>query len=245
MGNLLQVSATNRKFTKLDSTRRVYSISLPAGYTCPFAKDCHARAVLQDDGTRKIVDGPDTVFRCFSASQEAQYKATYTARHRNLALLKASEAPARLILDSLESKMPKRMHGPDGTGLVRPHISGDFYSLRYLNAWASVARMRPLWTVYAYTKALPLVARMEDKPTNFRLIASMGGTHDRLAETLGMRTARVVYSEEDAHRLGLEIDKDDSLAAYGRDSFALLIHATQPKGSTAAAAVSKLRANKR
>ena len=245
MGNLLQVSATNQKFTKIDKTRRVYSISLPAGYTCPFARDCHARAVMQEDGTRKIVDGPDTVFRCFSASQEAQYKATYTARHRNLALLKASKDPARLILDSLESKMPKRMHGPDGVALVRPHISGDFFALWYLHAWCDVALMRPQWTVYAYTKALPLVARLCMRPENFRLIASMGGTHDGLAEALGMRTARVVYSEEDAQRLGLEIDKDDSLAAYGRDSFALLIHATQPKGSAAAAAVSKLRVNKR
>ena len=245
MGNLLQVSATNTKFTKIDSTRRVYSISLPAGYTCPFARDCHARAVLQKDGTRKIVDGPDTVFRCFSASQEAQYKATHAARHRNLALLKASDNPSRLILESLESKMPKRMHGPDGIALVRPHISGDFFSLWYLNAWADVALMRPNWTVYAYTKALPLVQRAPYIPLNFRLIASMGGTHDRLAEKLGMRTARVVYSEDEARRLGLEIDKDDSLAAYGRDSFALLIHATQPKGSAAAAAVSKLRANKR
>lgn len=244
MGNLLQVSATNTKFTKLDSTRRVYSISLPAGYTCPFAKDCHARAVLQNDGTRKIVDGPDTVFRCFSASQEAQYPATYAARHRNLALLKASDNPAGLILESLESKMPKKCRTRRGTALVRPHVSGDFFALWYLNAWADVARMRPMWTVYAYTKALPLVARMKDRPTNFRLIASMGGTHDRLAETLGMRTARVVYSEEDATSLGLEIDKDDSLAAYGRDSFALLIHATQPRGSAAAAAVSKLRAKR-
>ena len=46
-----------------------------------------------------------------------------------------------------------------------------------------------------------------------------------------------MYSEEEAADLGLEIDHDDTHAAFGKKSFALLLHGTQPKGSVAGEAL--------
>jgi len=56
-----------------------------------------------------------------------------------------------------------------------------------------------------------------------------------------LRYARVVYSVEEAKELGLKIDYDDSIAAFGDESFALLIHGQQPAGSEASKAVQKNR----
>ena len=73
---------------------------------------------------------------------------------------------------------------------------------------------------------------------------SAGGLFDALIPSLkarGFNTATVVFTKEKAADLGLEIDHNDSLAAYGNKDFALLIHATQPKGSEAAKAVYALR----
>ena len=52
---------------KLD--KRVVTVRLPAGKTCPGANECKSMAV-ESNGTRSIKDGPKTVFRCFAASQE-------------------------------------------------------------------------------------------------------------------------------------------------------------------------------
>jgi hypothetical protein len=55
----------------------------------------------------------------------------------------------------------------------------------------------------------------------------------------------VVYSEQEAIDKGLEIDHDDTHAAFGKDNFALLIHGTQPAGSAASKALQVIkRANK-
>jgi hypothetical protein len=54
----------------------------------------------------------------------------------------------------------------------------------------------------------------------------------------------VVFSEEEADRLGLEIDHDDSHAAdpnWRNLNFALLIHGSQPAGSKASKALQQLK----
>jgi hypothetical protein len=58
----------------------------------------------------------------------------------------------------------------------------------------------------------------------------------------GFHTSKVVFTEQQAADLGLEIDHKDNLAAYGDSSFALLIHGPQPMGSEASKAISKLKA---
>ena len=81
-------------------------------------------------------------------------------------------------------------------------------------------------------------------PNNLVLTASRGGRADHLISQHGLREAVVVFSEKEAADKGLEIDSDDSHAARPelRDqSFALLIHGVQPKGSEAAKALREIK----
>jgi hypothetical protein len=62
-----------------------------------------------------------------------------------------------------------------------------------------------------------------------------------MIDRLAWKEARVVYSEQEAADLGLEIDHDDEHAAFGKKDFALLIHGTQPKGSAAGEALKQIK----
>ena len=63
--------------------KKVYSFDLLSGFSCPFAHDCLSKAVEDSEGKRTIKDGPNTKFRCFSASQEVQYNGVYNRRKNN------------------------------------------------------------------------------------------------------------------------------------------------------------------
>ena len=56
--------------------------------------------------------------------------------------------------------------------------------------------------------------------------------------------SKVVFSEEEAIKLGLQIDKDDSLC-FGNKPFALLLHGMQEKGSKAGEALKLINRNKK
>jgi hypothetical protein len=219
---------------KLD--KKITTFSLPAGYTCPGAKDCLSRA---DRDTHTIIDGPHTKFRCFAASEEAVYNGARENRHHNrLALLECRtvEAMRALIVASL----------PPNTTVVRVHASGDFFNQNYFDAWMQVARACPDILFYAYTKSLPYwVARVDQIPENFVLTASYGGKWDHLIGEFNLRHAVVVFHPEDAAAKGLEIDHDDSHAyTKGEDSFALLLHGVQPKASSASDALKRMNKEK-
>lgn len=206
----------------------IYTFSLPSGHTCPGALTCLSKA---NRATGKIQDGPQTSVRCFSASQEALHTNVRKSRWRNFELLRAagdSESMAALILDSL----------PPKAKLVRVHVGGDFFSLSYFRAWMLVAQARPAVQFYAYTKSLRFVEGfgVSNVPVNFKLTLSTGGKFDALIPTLGIKTARIVNSTDEAAAAGLDIDHDDSAAYSGGKDFALLIHGTQPAGSVAAKA---------
>jgi hypothetical protein len=134
---------------------------------------------------------------------------------------------------------------PANIGVLRFHVSGDFFKLAYLRGAIEVAKARPDVLFYAYTKSLHLIDQLYKAgislPANFIVTASEGGKYDHLINTLGLRTAVVVHSEDEAKEQGLPIDHDDSHAATPGGSFALLIHGTQPKGSEASKALSALR----
>jgi hypothetical protein len=250
----IRYNNANSKTKKLnkyltDKRRKVYSFDLPAGRTCPSAHLCKARAVLDaTTGKRTVKDGPATVFRCFAASDEARFKGTFNVRKENFETLlnawKTSDSPqpmADLLHDAL----------PLDAGIVRIHVSGDFFSSDYFYAWVEVARRNPDVVFYAYTKELqyllPTNANVyygtQGKPSNLRITASRGGRHDAWIDEYDLPEARVVYSVAEAESLGLEIDNDDSHAMLqdGNTSFALLIHGTQPKGSDAGKAVYAIR----
>lgn len=225
---MLKFSKNNAKLGE-----NIWTFSLPAGHSCPFALHCLSKA---NPLTGKIQDGPQTQFRCFAASQEALFTATRKARWHNFNLLKAAKSVdeiSRLIRGSM----------PLNATIIRIHVSGDFYSQAYFDAWVDVAKRNPNITFYAYTKALPFwIKRQDAMPRNFKLTASKGGKTDELIDKNKLKFAEVVYSVEEAKQKKLAIDHDDTHAYNGDKSFALLIHGTQPAGTIAAKAMSAMRA---
>lgn len=245
----MKFSKANSKTKKLNTVpqlakwlknRKVYSLDLLSGHYCPFAEKCLSKAVENEQGRRHIKDGPKTEFRCFSASQEVVYTGVYNLRKNNSEVLrkcKTSEEMMKLITEAM----------PKNAGIIRIHVAGDFFNPEYFDAWLQIAKSRPGVLFYAYTKSLPYwVKRINEvnRIDNLVLTASRGGKKDTLISEYGLREAVVVFSEGEAERKGLEIDNDDSHAArpdLKGNSFGLLIHGTQPKGTEAAVALSALK----
>lgn len=228
------------KFSKGNAKlgKQTLIFNLPAGKTCPGASLCKAFAVMGDNGKTRIQDGAETVFRCFAASSEAQYPATFAARAYNLQTIVEAlrdGSAADLINEGIQS------HRTKNTKLVRIHESGDFFSGVYLDAWIEVAHRNPDLKFYCYSKSLQLFVNFK-LPTNFYMTASYGGKFDHLIdEGYFTRYSKVVMNDSEAEELGLQVDHDDS-HCFGDKPFALLVHGTQPKGSIAAA---KLKERKR
>ena len=224
----------------LTDKRKVYSFDLISGWSCPQAKDCLSK-VVQIGKSRKVKDGKDCQFRCFSASQEATFPSAYNKRKRNfdaLRSLKSAGEMGRVIAEA----MPKNL------GICRIHVAGDFFNEEYFRAWQAVAYANPTRLFYAYTKSLNYWVKLRDYlPSNFVLTASRGGRLDHLIDEHNLRESKVVFSEAEADALGYEIDHTDEHAAIPEirnESFALLIHGVQPKGSKASAAIKALKASK-
>ena len=223
----------------LTGKRKIYSLDLLSGYSCPFAEKCLSKATFNiETGKRKIKDGLKTEFRCFSASQEVQYTNVYNLRKHNFDSLRGLHIND--MIHELNQSMPKN------AGIVRIHVAGDFFSRDYMLAWYMVASVNPDVLFYAYTKSLRFWLAVNEYPIleNFVLTASYGGRDDHLINEFNLRSTKVVFSEAEAVELGLEIDHDDSHAArpsLRNQDFALLIHGTQPKGSEAATALKELK----
>tara|TARA_R100000008_G_C3584895_1_gene171434 strand:- start:1898 stop:2689 length:792 start_codon:yes stop_codon:yes gene_type:complete len=219
--------------------RKIYSLDLLSGYSCPFAHECLSKAVEGENGKRTIKDGKHTKFRCFSASQEVQYTNVYNSRKHNFDMLRGKH------LNDMTHMLNQSM--PDDLGVCRIHVAGDFFSADYMFSWITMAMMHPTRLFYAYTKSLKYwLHHMTwiDQVDNFILTASYGGRDDELIDQHGLRSAKVVFSETEAEELGLEIDHDDSHAArpsVKNLDFALLVHGTQPKGSEASEALKALK----
>ena len=215
------------------------TFTLPAGHTCPAAKDCFSRA---DRETGKVTDGPDTVFRCFMASAEARSPSLRKLVWHNLELIKeALKRDAQAGFENMphtsqliNKSLPKKFD------IMRVHVGGDYFSRQYLMAWIEVAKLNPDKVFYSYSKSLHLFKQFA-LPENLVLTASRGGKYDDLIDLHAWKEAIVVFSEEEAEELDLEIDHDDSHAAFGAENFALLIHGTQPAGSAASEALKVIK----
>ena len=231
----------------LNNGRKVYSLDLLSGYSCPFANDCLSKATPTGEISKagnpklKIVDGPETKFRCFSASQEVLLPNVYKKRKHNFDTLRGLHVNDMIHI--LSQSMPKDL------GILRFHVGGDFFNHDYFFAALSLAMMNKDKLFYAYTKSLRYWVKyreLTDHIDNFILTASRGGRDDHLINEHNLRESVVVFSEAEAEAKGLEIDHNDSHAAvpdWEYDDFALLIHGTQPKGSEAANALKLLKKN--
>ncbi len=218
----------------------VWSFSLLSGIHCPYAKECKSMVVESLDGKLHIQDGPDTQWRCFSASQEVLFPSVYKSRKHNAdTILPLAAVNPAAAADLICENLPKKY------AAIRIHVGGDFSTLNYFRAWSIVAARIPDKYFYAYTKSLPFwVKDLASIPKNFILTASYGGHKDSLIAKHNLRYAKVVLSVAEAEQLGLEIDHNDyhALNPLTQDkSFALLIHGPQPKGSKAGKSVRNLK----
>jgi hypothetical protein len=229
----------------------IASWSLPAGYSCPEAQACLAKVIVTPEGKAKLIDGEDALFRCFEATMEAMRPSIRINNAENFAAVLACNNDIEAMADVLEAAINKG--APRLANLFRIHIGGDFYSANYLRAWFLVARRFPMMHFFAYTKSIRHLVSVgyfpnsgrNEAPSNINIVASYGGRNDALIGEYGMRSAQVVYSEAEAEALGLMIDHDDSLAAFGTESFALLIHGTQAKGTDASEALKLINREKK
>lgn len=205
----------NKKLTNAEST-----FSLPSGYTCPGAKDCLTKA--KPDG--RIQDGRESKYRCFSASQETYHPPVRKSRWNNFVTLKKKSMAEMALM--IHKSLPQ-------TVLHRIHVSGDFFSQDYFDAWLKVAKRNPRMSFYTYTKSLPfLVKRLNKLPPNITFVASRGGKFDYLIDKYNLRECVIVESKYQARKLKLKIDKDDSLAQNPNiRKFALLLHGNGKPGS--------------
>lgn len=210
------------------------TFSLPAGITCPGAKECFS---YFDRGEKRITDGRHTAFRCYAASLEASFPSVRASVDYNQRLLKEAKT-VEAMADLIERSLPAKAWVN-----IRVHAHGDFYSGDYFLAWMEAARRDPKRNFYAYTKSLPHWIRYREMiPKNFVLNASMGGKFDHLIKEHKLKHSIVVFHPEVAAKLKLEIDHDDSLARDRKvKRFALLIHGTQPANSNASAAIKRMK----
>lgn len=228
---------TNNKLKHLEDAKTAYTFSLPAGGNCcPWAKLCRTR--VGENG--KLIDGKHMQFRCFGALSELRSKALRKLVLGNWNSLKAAgvrnvDAMTKLILKSI----------PADATRIRIHTTGgDYMTLEYLQAWANVAKVYDDVLFYGYTKGIEYLISLREsgeQPDNLKIVASRGGRQDALIDEYDLVEARVVYHPDEAARLGLEIDHDDTLAMSAERSFALLIHAQQKAGSEASKAISRLK----
>jgi hypothetical protein len=253
---LLTFSTEN---TKLGD--RIMTFSLPAGWTCPFAKDClkkvNRERVIDPEkaGTTKIskrtgkeveytgdvvvTKGKDAQFDCYAANQEMQYDAVRANRWHNFDLLKAAgkDGGAAAQADLIERSIDFFVSSNGEYEKLRIHESGDFYNNEYFEAWMMVAQRMPEMSFYAYTKSVPYVKYAEEKLKNipnFAITLSKGGRADDELENVDIKQSEVFQTPEQVLKAGLLIDLDDTLAMQpgGRDkTFALLIHGTQEAGA--------------
>jgi hypothetical protein len=207
-------------------------LSLPAGYTCPFAKACKSR--VQDDketGRPKLRTFGD--FTCYAANQEKTFPNTRKRNMSNFDLLKACNS-----VDEMASLIKRSItySFPFGVPVFRLHESGDFFSQDYFDAWIKVAKEMPNTIFYTYTKSLKYwINRLKDIPSNLKLNASVGGTNDDLIKKYNLKYVEVVKNLEEAKEKQLMIDINDDLAWKQDKSYAILLHG----GQTAASGLNK------
>ena len=235
--NLLKFSKGNKKLSK-----DTLILSLPAGLTCPGSNNCKAWVTLKDD-KRVLNRGDETIFTCFAASEELRYPNVFKSRKYNYDLINGYvlkndlKGLTDLINRSIQSNRKNITK-------VRIHESGDFFNIIYLKAWLNVARLNKDLKFYCYSKSLNFFLEVL-LPNNFYMVASYGGRYDYLIDQgYFSKYSKVVFSEEEAIRLGLKIDKDDSLC-FGNKAFALLLHGMQEKNTPSGEALKLIKRNKK
>ena len=233
----LKFSKGNKKLSK-----DTLILSISAGITCPGSNSCKAWVTLKDN-KRVLNRGNESLFTCFAASEELRYPNVFKSRKYNYDLInsyvikKDLNGLTDLINRSIQSNRKNITK-------VRIHESGDFFNILYLKAWLNVAKFNKDLKFYCYSKSLNFFMELL-LPNNFYMVASYGSRFDYLInQGYFPKYSKVVFSEAEAIRLGLKIDKDDSLC-FGNKPFALLLHGMQEKNTPSGEALKLIKRNKK
>jgi hypothetical protein len=200
---------------------------LPAGHTCPGAKDCLSKASKNEDGAWSIKDYG--TFRCYAASAEVMYPSVRKLRWENFTDVTESQDLTRDLSTMVEYSPYK---------YIRLHSSGDFFNMKYMDSWLEVADKFPNRIFYGYTKVRWLLDEAF-LPRNFRFNLSLGGVYDNLF--LGQDRIPVTGVAIDPtlnYSHPLIFGAQTEVAVIKRQSFYIPIHGTQPAGSREGKAVS-------
>ena len=235
--NLLKLSKGN---AKLSNDTLILSIS--AGITCPGSSLCKAFVTVKDD-KRILNRGPESMFTCFAASEELRYPNVFKSRRYNYNLInsyvvkKDINGLTSLINESIQANKKN-------INKFRIHESGDFFNIIYLKAFINVARLNKDIKFYCYSKSLDLFMKVF-LPDNFYMVASYGSKFDYLIDQgYFTKYSKVVFSEDEAKKLNLKIDKDDSLC-FEDQPFGLLLHGLQEKNTPSGEALKLIKRNKK
>lgn len=215
----------------------IATFSLPAGWTCPYAKDCLMKVSRErerdpETGKIKYEKGEDIKYMCYAAWMEMQYEAKQKNNWHNYDLLEEAKTLQEKV-DLIEKSIKHLLREKPRVNKIRIHESGDFYTGEYFDAWLQVAKRNPHIEFYAYTKAFPFVKKYEEelkKTPNFIITLSGGGKKDELSKDIDLKKATVYITPEEALEAGAIIDLDDSLAQdLDGGDFGLLVHGMQTK----------------
>jgi hypothetical protein len=161
---------------------------------------------------------------------EARYNHLYRRNQQNYKLLQQS---LKSGIDNCELLLYNSI--PRTADIVRWHVSGDFFCWRYFVAFCRMIAHFPHITFYVHTKAIRYVQKYYLKykrfPPNLNISLSYGGKDDQLISSLNMKSSRIVKNEQEAQKLGLPIDRNDSFAYMGKRDYCLLLHGVQKRGT--------------
>jgi hypothetical protein len=246
-GCYLRFSTENSKLGHLKSI----TLSLPAAFSCPNAGDCKTFAVKTKEKTasgkvkRRLKADKDSLFSCFAAALEVQRPNVANLRWSNYNLILPKGLKRDVYYPEFKQRLVKlikesfKHHGTGSWDLFRFHDAGDFFRQEYFDAWLEVVESMPEKLFYGYTTSLrfwverlikskdysgPLVSDLD----NLNLIASWASKERHLIKhnksEIPLRYSKVVYFPQEAEKENLTIDVNESIAAFEKRNFALLLH---------------------
>lgn len=102
---------------------------------------------------------------CYAGRMEKQYKNVLAAVMHNWTLInKSTHAEMAALLDDMITEFERQCDKWNAEKKFRIHHDGDFFSLKYANAWKSVMLAHPDVQFWAYTRSFHLVSGLADIP---------------------------------------------------------------------------------
>lgn len=168
---------TKLKKTSKELGKRVFNFGITAYKTstgkvvCPFAKDC--------------------IKYCYAKKGAYTWSNVKPVFEKRYDLTKTiSFVP--LMIQEVKNKK---------ADFIRIHDSGDFYSVKYLKKWLTIAEALPGVKFYAYTKSHDFFRGIK-LPKNFDVIFSEGSKLDHKINKDTERHASIFNSKEDLKKAG-------------------------------------------